>query len=75
MLKIVEENCSTCGEGRPLSSGVYAAQSGDRVRWAMWTCGHMWKSSDAGHDKKLTRAGTMRRVLAATGIGRHAPIS
>ncbi len=73
-MQIVNENCTVCEVGGPLSGGVYGPPS-ERVRWAMWTCGHMWRSSDAGHDKKLTRAGTMRRVLAATGIGRHAPIS
>ena len=73
MLKIVDETCPTCGAGM-LSTGVYAGREGARVRWAMWSCGHMWNSADADATDESRLATTMQRVLAATGIRRHAPI-
>lgn len=40
----VIETCSVCGEGQPLSSGAFRGYDGARVRWALWTCGHGWRS-------------------------------
>ena len=40
----VIESCSVCGEGEPLSSGAFRGYDGERVRWALWTCGHGWRS-------------------------------
>jgi hypothetical protein len=38
------ETCSVCGEGEPISSGAFQGYDGERVRWALWTCGHGWRS-------------------------------
>ena len=70
-MKIVEENCSVCGEGQPLSRGVYG-EPGARVRWAMWTCGHLW-TSGAG-DVAEPGGHRLRRVLASAGLRFHAPL-
>jgi hypothetical protein len=70
-LKIVEENCSICGVGGPLSSGVYGLGA-ERVRWAMWTCGHLWSSAPTAEPERT--GVTLRKVMAAAGLRRHAPI-
>jgi len=40
----VIETCSVCGEGEPVASGAFRGYDGARVRWALWTCGHGWRS-------------------------------
>lgn len=40
------ETCSICGEGEPLASGAFRGYDGGRVRWALWTCGHGWRSDE-----------------------------
>jgi hypothetical protein len=42
-LEIVE-TCSICGAGEPVASGAFRGTDGGRVRWALWTCGHGWRS-------------------------------
>ncbi len=42
-LEIIE-TCSVCGEGEPVASGAFRGYDGARVRWALWTCGHGWRS-------------------------------
>jgi len=42
-LEIIE-TCSVCGDGAPLSSGVFSGHDGARVRWTLWDCGHGWRS-------------------------------
>jgi hypothetical protein len=70
-LKIVDENCSFCGVGGPLSSGVYGLGA-ERVRWAMWTCGHLWRSAPTAVPERT--GVTLRRVMAAAGLRRPATI-
>ena len=38
------ETCSVCGEGEPIATGAFQGYDGARVRWALWTCGHGWRS-------------------------------
>ena len=38
------ETCSVCGDGEPVASGAFRGYDGARVRWALWTCGHGWRS-------------------------------
>jgi hypothetical protein len=40
----VIETCSVCGDGQPIASGAFQGYDGQRVRWALWTCGHGWRS-------------------------------
>ena len=75
MPTIADEKCSRCGQGAPLSSGVYAGDGGERVRWASWTCGHSWSSGPAIVNTKPVPVGTLHKVLAAAGLRRHAPVS
>ena len=72
---VADEDCSTCAEGAPLSSGVYADGAGGRVRWASWTCGHSWSSAATDVERKRDRSETLQKLLAATGFRRHAPVS
>jgi hypothetical protein len=41
------------------------------VRWAMWTCGHQWRSDGAGEQRSRTTSNLAGRVLAAAGFRRH----
>ena len=71
-MQIVNDNCSVCEVGEPLSSGVYGPPS-ERVRWAMWTCGHMWTSTDDVSER--SRASIfLRRLSINGGLRRHAPL-
>lgn len=40
----IDESCGICGEGTPVANGSFRGHDGGRVRWALWTCGHGWRS-------------------------------
>ena len=50
----IDESCSICGEGTPVANGSFRGHDGGRVRWALWTCGHGWRSdaTPVGNDSQ-----------------------
>lgn len=59
-LEIIE-TCGVCGDGQPVASGAFRGHDGARVRWALWTCGHGWRS-----DAVPVAGATTERVFSET---------
>jgi hypothetical protein len=72
-LEIVSENCSSCDDGRPLASGAYGPERA-RVRWMIWTCGHLWTSDAREQGDRAVPPSWLQRLIFTGRVKRHAPL-